>query len=190
MELKNTIIFIGPMGSGKTTISRELSKITNKQWVPLDRVRWYYYYKNNYSNEKEFGCNTLNSLGEYWKSFERMAVIEFVKDFSGCILDFGAGHSYYPDENDLSQVKLALKDCPYVFFLIPSKSHIKSLEICTERIGLRSAAAPSQEEIELNLQMIKSTANARLATYTIFTAEKSVADVVQEVLGKVKTKIC
>ena len=85
--LDNSIILIGPMGSGKSTIANLLCKKLNMPYVSLD-------------NREQ-----LSSLYEQRQNFESFKEFEFF--LTGTVLtnlpepviiDFGAGHSIYEDE--------------------------------------------------------------------------------------------
>lgn len=88
-EIKdNTIILIGPMGTGKSTIAKLMaSQIENGQRIPLDskgQLESLYKREKNFRNFKNFKFvltgTVLSSLNKPY------------------VIDFGAGHSIYEDE--------------------------------------------------------------------------------------------
>ena len=176
-----TVILIGPMSAGKSTVARELGKLTKMNRVPMDRVRWYYYLKDGFSIEKEESIGSFTEVMAYWKPFEVKAVKRVVKDFPNTIIDFGAGHSHYTDEDQLKQVKEALASVKNVILLLPSQSKEESLKICSERFSKMVGREMAQTEIDANRAFIYDKSNEELATQVVFTKDKSPEEIAREI---------
>ena len=91
----NTIILIGPMGTGKSTVAKLLkNKIEGIDRISLDdRERL----KILYKNKRKFGN---------FKNFEFVLTGTVLSSLNKpYIIDFGAGHSIYEDEILRSQMK-------------------------------------------------------------------------------------
>ena len=56
-----------------------------------------------------------------------------MEEFKNSIIDFGAGHSFFPNETHFEEVSEALKPFPNVILLLPCKNKEESLRICNER---------------------------------------------------------
>jgi acetolactate synthase-1/2/3 large subunit len=59
------IILIGPMAAGKSTVAKELARLTGVRNVPMDRVRWYYYFKDGFTLEEELSKPSFKEVMEY-----------------------------------------------------------------------------------------------------------------------------
>ena len=182
--LESPVILIGPMAVGKTSVALELSRQLDCVNVPLDRIRWYYYLKRDYSIAREATLNhDFLQLQEYWKTFDVETITAALDDFSNCVMDFGAGHSYYPDPRRLAQMEEVLQPYPFIFLLLPSPDRETSLRVCLERLKKRYGDKLNDSDREACRSYIWHESNARLARHTIYTEGKTVEEVAQEVLS-------
>ena len=181
-----TIVLIGPMSAGKSTIASELAKLTGMRRIPMDRVRWYYYLKNGFSLEEEESFSDFNEIMNYWKPFELEAVKSVLHDFPNSIIDFGAGHSHYVEEKRFNEAYKALKNYPNVVLLLPSEDVEKSLEICNQRLMKMANRELTEIEISANLEFIKSESNKKLAKYTVYTGDNSPQEIAEKILAILK----
>ncbi|MBM75019.1 MAG: shikimate kinase [Proteobacteria bacterium] len=183
MQYVLPIVLIGPMSSGKSTVAKILEQKLGIRNVPLDMVRWYYYFRNGYSIANDRSMDSFEDRASYWKRFDLKAVERVLQDFNEAIVDFGAGHSYYPDEAALELVKSALSDLPNVFLLIPSENKEEALEICEARI---KAAWPNVQEtvLEYNKNFIEHKSNIELAKKIVITKEKTPEEVADEIISQ------
>ena len=53
MTYATPIVLIGPMASGKSTIARLLEERTGLTNVPIDYIRWYYYFQHGFKLSKQ-----------------------------------------------------------------------------------------------------------------------------------------
>ncbi|MBT3982353.1 MAG: AAA family ATPase [Bacteriovoracaceae bacterium] len=171
---KKPIILIGPMATGKSTIASELAKVTNIPRVPMDRLRWYYYYKKGFSLEKEQILDSFSEMLEYWKPFEVDAVEGIIGEFPESIIDFGAGHSYFTDPDQFNYVSELLREIPNVFLILPCEDKKRSLEIFNERLEKRRKEKLDETNITANKNFIEHPSNYRLAKHIIYTEGKSI----------------
>jgi shikimate kinase len=184
------IILIGPMAVGKTSVALSLSEKLGRPNVPMDRIRWYYYLKAGYSiaREKELNHNFLE-LQTYWKTFNVETIAAGLRDFSDCIMDFGGGHSYYPDPERLALMEKTLEPYPHIFLLLPSEDRDESLRVCVQRLKERYGDKFDEADLEATRNYIWHESNARLAKTTIYTAEKTVEDVAHEIIRQVTVTV-
>lgn len=181
-----TIVLIGPMSAGKSTIARELAKITSLPRIPMDRVRWYYYLTDGFSLEKEESIDSFTDVMTYWKPFEVKAVKRILREFPNSIIDFGAGHSHYTDEKQLKEVQAAMEPFDNVFLLMPSDDCNESLEICNARLKERVNRDLDKAEIDANFDFINSISNKALAKHIIYTKGKTPTDTALEIKSILK----
>ncbi len=181
-----TIILIGPMSTGKSTIARELAKLTKMKRVPMDRVRWYYYLKDGFSIEKEESIESFTDVMSYWKPFEVKAVKRIISEFPNSVIDFGAGHSYYTDTSQFNEVKEVLSPLKNVVLLLPSESKEESLTICNERLKERVKRELDKTETDANRAFIYHRSNYDLAKHIVYTKDKTPEQTAKEVLKVLK----
>jgi energy-coupling factor transporter ATP-binding protein EcfA2 len=122
-----TIIFIGPEGSGKSTIGKLMAETLNKELYSLDRHRNELYAPYNYSQataDKIYEEQGLWPFWRHWSTFEFKAVTHILEnageetdEFYGKILDFGAGHSVYESLDEVNQSPLHPLSFPFHFTL-------------------------------------------------------------------------
>ena len=178
------VVLIGPIGAGKSSVAEVLAERTGRRNVPLDLVRWGYYFQIGYDlAEEKRRVQEYGSLGRfaYWKPFEAYAVERVLADFPDTVIDFGAGHSVYDDEALFARVQAALAPVPHVILLLPSTNIEEAIAILSER------ARPEHREHEarVNWTFLKSPSNGRLATHTVVTGRRPLEEICEEVLALV-----
>lgn len=174
--IENSIILIGPMGVGKSTIAKELCKRISLPRVSLDnkeQLARYYSQRDKFSHSKEF---------EFYLT---ASVLTDLKKPS--VIDFGAGHSIYENPIMFFEMKKLITRFSNVIFLIPSEDKKKSIEILNERINRRdgnipNATADSKRFIE------RSNLNSQLASITIYTQGKTSLEITEELIVRTNQK--
>lgn len=175
-RIENSIILIGPMGVGKSTVARELCKRISLPRVSLDnreQLARYYSQRDKFSHSKEF---------EFYLT---ASVLTDLKKPS--VIDFGAGHSIYENPIMFFEMKKLITRFSNVIFLIPSEDKKKSIEILNERINRRdgnipNATADSKRFIE------RSNLNSQLASITIYTQGKTSLKITEELIVRTNQK--
>jgi hypothetical protein len=188
--LDTNLILIGPIAAGKTTVGKLLGETLGLPALELDNLRWGYYAEIGYDPEhaEQLRCEGgIKARGVYWKPFEIYAVERVLQDYpTSHILSFGAGNSVYDAPAHFERVRKALAPYPYIILLLPSVDANESLRVLSGRFH---ALVPdcSDEDLkqvaEINCYFIEHPANARLATHTVYTADKSPAEICSEILA-------
>ena len=168
---EESIILIGPSGTGKSTVAEELRKKTGMKRLCLDvianRARDTGF-MNNFKNADEFNSYMIS------KSLERVK-----KDGSYGIVDFGAGHSVYDDQEIFEKVKSMLKPFKNIVLLLPDKDEEKSLNIMKSR---------STGDIRDNKKFFESPCNKELATITVYGNNRQPLEIAEEVMQCIKNR--
>ncbi len=188
--MNTTIILIGPMSAGKSTIARLLAEKLELPRCELDKIRWGYYQEIGYDADAaaKIARSDAGMVGllNYWKPFEAHAVERALGEYQG-VIDFGAGHSVYEDETLLARVQKALAPYPHVILLLPSPDLDESVAIVNARFSemvKEEVGEVDAEVLKMNEQFVKHPSNHLLAKIVIYTKDKTPEETCAEIMGK------
>lgn len=173
LEIKNnTIILIGPMGTGKSTIARLLAgKIENAQRLAIDSRGQF---EELYKKEKSF---------HNFKNFEFVLTGTILSSLkSPCVIDFGAGHSIYEDPILKGKMKEICSQFKNIVLLLPSQDNEYSRRVLLERRNIK----PGSHKDKDNWHFITAPNNYEIATHIVYEEGKSPEDISKEILNLVK----
>ncbi len=188
MPYEQTIILIGPMGTGKSTIGTCLAEKLGLEYHPLDELHWKYYEEIGFDNDQAKQIiqsdKGFNGFLAYMKPFEAYAVERFMADYQTGILDFGAGHVVHRDEKLFERVENALAPHQNVILLLPSPDLDESVAILNERILKRIEALGTGYAwaVEENKHFVHHPSSHKLAKTTIYTKGKTPQETCQEII--------
>jgi hypothetical protein len=183
-----TILLIGPLGAGKTTVGRLLADQLNLPFWSVDALRPDYYRQVRY-DETRAGQIAASEQGpwgvlRYSKPFEAHMVELVLAERSG-VIDFGASNSVYEDEALFARVAAAFAPHPNVILLLPSPDPAESAQILKDRLARMLTAAGkdfSPELFELNEHFIRHPSNLRLAKQVVYTQSKTPDAICAEII--------
>jgi hypothetical protein len=189
--MRKEIILIGPLCSGKSSVALFLAEKLNILNYPIDRIKWYYRFKNGYNLSK--GTKILRNQGfmallEYSEPFFCLKEIEIsLNEFRGGVFDFGASHSYFTDNDLLKKASKLLEPFKNVVLLQPSPDKQECIKVLSERIRQRYTENQRSERtiesyVKANEYFINHKSNSILSKHVIYTYSKSIEDVGNEIL--------
>jgi shikimate kinase len=167
------------MCAGKSTIAALLAEKLKMPRVEMDELRWKYFEHTGYSKDEAkriFHAEGNIGVLRYSKPFEAQMVEMVLRDYPEHVIDFGAGHSVYEDENDFARVQVALAPFDNVILVLPSADEEESIRVLNERLAAllaREGIKETVEILELNAQFVRNPGNAKLAKKTIYTEDKT-----------------
>lgn len=132
--VESDIILIGPIGTGKSTLSK-LEKLNLPQY-PMDELCWPYYKEIGYDEKVPKQIQEQEGFPgvyRYWKPFEAHAVERLLGECHNCVINFGAGNSLYEDEALFTRIENILWPYQNVVLVLPSPNLDKSAQILRER---------------------------------------------------------
>ena len=176
------IVLIGPMGAGKSSVADALSAGLSIRRVPLDAVRWGYYYQMGFDlRDQERTIERDGPIGRfnYWKPFEAFAVERVIADYPGTVIDFGAGHSVHEDDELLARVRAALSVVKHTILLLPSPDKEEAIRI----LNLRIEAEADSVDGKLNAHFVRHPSNSLLATHTVYDEGRTAAQTADEIIA-------
>ena len=171
--LKKSIILIGPMGSGKSTIANLLCKKCNMPRVSLD------------NKELLSGLYEQRQQFDNFKEFEFFLTATVLTNLSKpVIIDFGAGHSVYEDMTIFLEMQSLISRFGNVILLMPSKDKEESITILNEMKEIKSG---SRKDLD-NRHFVNMPCNYELATIIEYTKDKTPEQISNEILIQIKQK--
>lgn len=182
--MKDTLILIGPISSGKTTAAEILAQRLGRTQVSMDLERYAYYQEIGYDEglaQRKFEQGGWWARYRYWKPFEAYAVERILTDHPGAVIDFGAGHSVYEDDELFDRVAAVLAPYPNIFLLLPAENIEESLRILNDR------EEQSPLLFEINRHFLEHHSNYDLAKHIVYTGDKLPAAVSEEILALIST---
>jgi shikimate kinase len=132
----DTIILIGPIGVGKSTVAKLLAEHLHVPLYSIDAERWKYFAEIGYDEERQKQIGDTEGIAgvlAYWQPFEVHAVERMLAEYHNCVIDFGGGYSIQDDPLLAARVRQALAPCRYLILLLPSPSLDETVEILRER---------------------------------------------------------
>jgi hypothetical protein len=191
---RDTIILIGPLGTGKSHFAKILSELTGMKNYPIDKLKWYYRFKNGYDLNKS--TDTLMKGGfpeliNYAKNYFGINELQqILNEFHG-IIDLGASDTFCTDSTEFSKIQNLLSTFDNVFLILPYKEDEKTLALLRRRLVERykfdKLKAPILDSyLNLNQLFVKSKNNKLLAKHIIYTDDRCPKEVTLEIISKVK----
>jgi shikimate kinase len=188
--MNTTIVLIGPLGAGKSTVARLLAKKLELPLCSLDQVRAAYYENAGYDQTiaSQIAASVRGIWGRlhYSKPFEARMVEQVLAEHQG-VIDFGASNSVYEEDDLFERVEKALTPYPNVILLLPSPDLDESVAMLQDRLIrmlIEAGKDYSDELFELNEYFIKHPSNHRLARIVLYTKDKTPEDICDEILQK------
>lgn len=184
---EETVILIGPEGSGKSTIGRVIANTLSKELYSLDRHRDELYAPYGYDKdlaEKIYEEQGLWAFYQHWKTFEYKAVSHMLQnasqegdEFYGKILDFGAGHSVFENPEELAKIEALIAPYHNVILVMPCEDVEEAVNITEARRG---------HELGLNKHFMEHSSNRRLAKHIIYTKDTTVDECAERALRVIR----
>lgn len=188
-----TIVLIGAMGVGKSTVGALLAEKLKLPQFSIDDHRFDYYAEAGYDEDKAreiHQAEGMKGIIRYWKDFEAYAVERIMQDYPDHIIDLGAGHSVYEDEAHFAKVAQALAPHP-VILLQPSADEAESIKILNDRfVEMHSEELGGEIEpfiFELNAHFVQHPSNRKLAKMTVYTKDKTPQQTCDEIIKRLQS---
>lgn len=168
---EESIILIGPSGAGKSTVASELQKMTNMPRLCLDRIA---------NRARETGFRRRFKSSDEFNYYMISEVVKKAKnDNLYGIVDFGAGHSVYDDNEIFERVKSMLRPFKNVVLLLPVKDEEQALSIMRAR---------STGDTGDNKKFFESPCNKELANIIVYGDGRSPAEIAEEIILRIKER--
>lgn len=191
---KNSIVLIGPMATGKSTIANHLAELTGYKNYPVDRLKWYYRFKNGYNIQEstkifnQFGFGAMLQYSHQYFGVKDLK--QLLTEFKG-IVDLGAADTHCSTKERCEGLLNLFQDFHNVFLILPYKDSKKSVELLTSRLIARYKNHPTkyvavESYIKENEEFVRSVFNQVLAKHVVYVNDRAPYLVAQEILYKSK----
>lgn len=136
----SSIVLIGPLGAGKSTIGRLLAEKLGLPQCSVDALPLEFFNALGFDRQRiellkqTEGCRAAYL---YMQEFGVRAVEAILKEYRHHVIDFGAPYSTYEDDASLERVKKAFAPYRNVVLLLPSPDLDESTRIVKERMARR-----------------------------------------------------
>ena len=191
LSMNPTIILIGPLGVGKSTIGHLLAEKLGLPQCSVDLVRWAYYdeigFDHAFASQIAQSDQGIRGQLRYSEPFDAHAIERILADHGHGVIDFGASNSVYEDKSLLARVEDILTPYPNVILLLPSRDLDESVAILKTRLGrmLKAKGEDINNELfDLNEYFIKHPSSQRLAKLVIYTKDKTPEEICNEILQR------
>lgn len=177
--MDDIIILTGPIGAGKSTQAKLLSKELGRPVCVYDEVKDNYRYKIGLSREKAHAINAehgVYAMLQYMNEFKSQILEPIIEDHPGHIIDLGAGAHSFDEPHQVERARQAFSSAEEILLLIPSTdlaTNIKSLP------GLK-------ENYEVNTFLMMHHTNELFATKTIYTLNKTPDEICTDIMNQLE----
>ena len=179
----SSIILIGAMGVGKSTIGGLLASKLDLPQVSMDKLRFDYYKEKDWTKKRQEDIRDkegFSGVYKYWKQYDVHAVERLLEKHKNCVIDFGAGHSIYENPEDFARVSELLAPYENVVLLLPSPDIDESISILKDR------RATTINGVEITEYLVSHPSSRELANFTVFTESRTPGEIMNEILTEVE----
>lgn len=179
------MVLVGPAGTGKTTLGREIAARTQRPFVDLDAVADRYYAQVGWSivalRERIAAIGRLAAEAE-WEPARAHAVACAVAEHPDAVIALGAGHTSYTDRQHLATVRTALDRCRAVVRILPSAHREVSLAVLRRRCTADKGRSWIIDGHDFLAHWLDDPGTQLVATRTIYTSDETPAQTATRLL--------
>jgi shikimate kinase len=180
-----SLILIGPAGSGKSTVGRLLATALGRPFADLDEVGEAFYDEVGQPLSAFITENADRGFVEahrWWQPARVHAAGRVLAENPGAVIAFGAGHSHYEDRHFFEALRDLMNDS-LVVLLLPDANQNIALEALRERCLSDKRHDWVRDGTDLLEVWVASEQNRALADVVIYSTGKGPADVALSIVG-------
>lgn len=182
-----SVLLIGPMGTGKSTLGALISARLGWPRAELDKLRYGYYREAGYRDElakeiREKGG--FLSIVNYWKQFDLYSVERVLAEHPRHVIDFGAGATVYENKFEFQRIQSLFAPYPNVFLILPSPDPDESIRILMARS--MHLTGTMKQGFNWHAYFVQHPANTLLAKYIVYTQENTPQQTCDEIVSLVQ----
>lgn len=171
--MRQSVLFTGPCGVGKTTIGRLTAEKLDMPFYDLDELRGRLYAGTGYSRWKAWlaARREVEAWYAYQKPYELASARRALEEYPGALIALGGGQSVY--EGDMAREYLKLVKKAKVILLLPYKDRERPLALLDRWV-------PGKDARKLNRLFVDAPTNFQGADEIIYTGERPPEEVAEE----------
>lgn len=190
---RKEIVLIGPMATGKSTISLLISNKLNISCFPIDDIKWYFVYKNGYntSTSKQILISEgfQGKMNYFYNYFGIKEIEQIFTDFHGGVFDFGATHIYHNEYVIFCKIRNILSQFQNIFLILPTNDLSVNIKILNQRIIERYDKSKKDSQIvksymDYNKFLLENNIFNLITSKIIYTESKNQEQIVCEILER------
>ncbi|MBQ3142793.1 MAG: hypothetical protein IJB82_04730 [Bacilli bacterium] len=183
---EESIILIGPLNAGKSTITKELEKRFEMPSIHFDNMADIYMPMFGFEKKEaveKYKSNNIEDYIKYKEPFRFKFVSHMITSLDRpTILDFGAEDTLFFGENR-EIIKEMLSRFKNVIQILPTSNPSESLKILEDRWQSdRSEYKIGNIYDKVNWYLLNDSLNNDLATITVYTENKSPEEITDEII--------
>lgn len=184
-----SIILIGPMRAGKTTVSQLLADTLHIPNIRLDQIKAGYYAEMGYDVDHARELHSqggLEKLLPYLKPFEAQLVERILTEYAeNHVIDFGAGHSVYEEADLFDRVQAALSAFENVIYITPCADPEEAIRILHQRdLDDAESGLPA-----INRLFVTHPSNTILSRHIIYNQHQTPAQTCAEIMAFIQRDV-
>jgi adenylate kinase family enzyme len=195
-KMGSSIVLIGPLCAGKSTVGRLLAEKLRLPQISMDAMPLEFFTDLGFDPRRAQRLrDTEGWLATllYMQEFSVPALERILRENRRHVIDLGAPYSTYRDESLLERAKRALSPYPHVVLLLPSKDLDESTRILKERMSRREGHAElrsllrgvrTETGIDYEELYVKHHSNFELARITVYTNDKTPEQTRDEIIER------
>lgn len=197
--MRSSIVLIGPLAAGKSTIGRLLAEKLSLPQVSMDAMPLEFFIELGLDMQRVAQLREAQAWQAtflYMQEFGVRAVERILQENQRHVIDFGAPYSTYQDASLLERVKRALSPCPHVVLLLPSPDLDESTRLLKERMRKREGHGElrdllqglyAETGIDYEELYVKHHSNFDLARMVVYTNNKTPEQTRDEIIERLDT---
>lgn len=171
-----TIILMGPIGAGKSTLAKLLSAELGQPRCSYDEVKAGYRDKvglNPKTAQSIHDAQGLYAMLTYMNRFKSQILGPIIDDHPGHIIDLGGGAQCFDEPEQVALARQAFDPISEIFLLLP-----------TPDLATNIATLPGlKENYPINAYLIMHPTNTLFAKKTVYTLGKNPEETMHEIIG-------
>jgi len=188
-----SIVFIGPVCAGKSTLAALVADALGSANVDLDEVErergWYA--EAGMSIEEMFArggvVGIVQATTEWEPTLLRVAE-RVLHEYPDAVISFGAGHSHYRDDALFARVRAALAD-RFVVFVLPDPDPAVSVTELRKRSVADRDADWIYGDFDFMDHWVRDACNHELADYVLYTRGRTPEECAAEIVSLAKRRV-
>lgn len=171
-----TIILMGPIGAGKSTLAELLAKELGQPRCCYDDVKSAYRRKIGFDPKMARSINDqqgLYAMLSYMNEFKSQILEPIINDHPGHVIDLGGGAQCFDEPHQIERAQKAFASISEIFLLLPSKD-----------LATNIASLPGLKENQpINAYLIMHPTNQLFAKKTVYTFGKKPEETMRDIIS-------